>query len=125
MATNTSINNTSVDAFLVKGNLQVGIPPPAIYPMTVTRSTSGTVQVEVRNTSSTSTSNAVLELSTATGNPYVVFTSSGTSYSMGMDNSASNAFKINNGLTLSSTPAFQISSAGLWSAAVSIYFFSN
>lgn len=115
MAKNTSIDNTNLDNFLVKGNLQVGTNTPIVnYPVTIQKSSVGsTVKLEVRNISTAASANSVFKLSSSSGNPYVLYTIGSQSYIHGMDNSDSHAFKIQSGTAFSGSYAMRISSSGL------------
>jgi len=90
---------------------------PTVAGLTVSRSLSGgTTQEIIRNTSNTASSAAQLQISTAGASgddPYINFNISGVSdWTVGLDNSDSDQFKITAGATLGSTDIITATSAG-------------
>ena len=89
---------------LTAGDIQVG------------RSSTGTVGVDVINTSNTGSAHAQLELSTAgasAGDPYIMFTIVGVqNWSLGFDNSDSDKFKLATGTSPGGTALLTIDTSG-------------
>lgn len=100
------------------GNLYVGNTAPSNpFDISVDKAVSGSIGISVQNTSANASAGAVVELiaETGTSDVYTEYVINGANqYSVGIDNSASDAFKITTGASPSAgTTAVSITTAGV------------
>jgi hypothetical protein len=105
-----------VNATFINSNIYDKIDLLFAASMTLERSSSGDIAFTVSNASNTAGSDAQIAATvagTTAGDPYATFTvTSGGVFSMGVDNSDSDTFKIANSATLGTTDVFGITTGG-------------
>jgi len=113
-----AVDNSTLDYDSITKKIRV-MPTgsPTVAGLTVSRSLSGgTTQEIIRNTSNTASSAAQLQISTAGASgddPYVNFNIAGTAdWTVGLDNSDSDKFKISAGATLGTTDIITANASG-------------
>lgn len=113
----TGLTVTTGNADILAGSLNVGTASPSIqFEITVEKSVAGNMGVYIVNTSSSTSADALIQIQTeaGAGDPLINFiTNGGQTWSLGLDNSDSDALKINDGSSPSTgTNTWKMTQAG-------------